>query len=141
MILVVEIVEESEVGSKEDRDSGQLGSTKGSCPKRGRRVSFTPAPTSRGRASADTPKTRNRTRVNYPTVVIVRGQVALVLLRLNFCPTHPTERERNERSLGAAPPRPAQPGANEPGQAGSGGVRGRTDRVLQRNAGERTAGL
>ena len=85
MVLVVEIVEESEVGNKEDRDSGQLGSTKGSCPKRGRRVSSTPAPSSRGRASADTPKTRNRTRVNYPTVVIVRGQVALVLLRLNFC--------------------------------------------------------
>ena len=37
---MVEIVEESEVGYKEDRDSGQLGSTKGSCPKRGRRVSF-----------------------------------------------------------------------------------------------------
>ena len=96
MVLVVEIVEESEVGNKEDRDSGQLGSTKGSCPKRGRRVSFTPAPTSRGRASADTPKTRNRTRVNYPTVVIVRGQVALVLLRLNFCPTHPPDRKREK---------------------------------------------
>ena len=93
---MVEIVEDSEVGNKEDRDSGQLGSTKGSCPKRGRRVSFTPAPTSRGRASADTPKTRNRTRVNYPTVVIVRGQVALVLLRLNFCPTHPPDRKREK---------------------------------------------
>ena len=93
---MVEIVEESEVGNKEDRDSGQLGSTKGSCPKRGRRVSSTPAPSSRGRASADTPKTRNRTRVNYPTVVIVRGQVALVLLRLNFCPTHPPDRKREK---------------------------------------------
>ena len=75
---MVEIVEESEVGIKEDRDSGQLGSTKGSCPKRGRRVSFTPAPASRGRASAVTLKTRNRARVNYPTAVVVRGQVALV---------------------------------------------------------------
>ena len=81
---MVEIVEESEVGNKEDRDSGQLGSTKGSCPKRGRCVSFTPAPTSRGRASADTPKTRNRVRVDCPAAVIYRGQVALVLLRLNF---------------------------------------------------------
>ena len=77
MILVVEIVEESEVGSKEDRDSGQLGSTKGSCPKRGRRVIFTPAPASRGRASADAPGTRNYARVDCPVVVIILGQVAL----------------------------------------------------------------
>ena len=85
MVLVVEIVEESEVGNKEDSDSGQLGSTKGSCPKRRRRVSFHARSTFKRKGSADTPKTRNRTRVNYPTVVIVRGQVALVLLRLNFC--------------------------------------------------------
>ena len=81
---MVEILEESEVGNKEDRDSGQLGRTKGPCPKRGRRVIFTAAPAPRGRASADTPETRNYAQVDCPVVVIL-GQVALVLLRLHFC--------------------------------------------------------
>ena len=57
---------------------------KGPCPKGGRRVIFTPAPASRGRASADAPETRNYARVDCPVVVIL-GQVALVLLRLHFC--------------------------------------------------------
>ena len=66
------------------RDQGTSGAQKAPVLREGGAWAFTPAPASRGRASADAPETRNYARVDCPVVVIL-GQVALVLLRLHFC--------------------------------------------------------